>query len=308
MARSMILRRFVLLPLLLALACTAPNARQNVASANGGAAWAAACEDFDEWDKPGPPFRIHGNSWYVGTCGIAAVLVTGGQGHVLIDGGTEKGASIIAQNIRRLGFRLRDVKLLLHSHEHFDHVGGLSSLQRLTGARLVASQEAAPVLSTGRDGAGDPQAGMHPPFAAARVDAVLGADGQASLGALRLTAVPTPGHTPGALTWQWQSCASGNRDCRWIVYADSLNPISSDSYRFSAHPAYVAAFRAGLERLSTLNCDILLTPHPGSSDMRKRLLSPRGLAEAGGCRAYAAMIRERLDARLAKEVGPAPHD
>lgn len=263
--------------------------------------WTAACTDSDEWDKPGPPFRIHGNSYYVGTCAIAAILITGDKGHVLIDGGTEKGAEIIAANIARLGFRLRDVKLLLHSHEHFDHVGGLALLQRRSGAKLVASPQAAPVLASGVASKDDPQVGMHAPFPAARVDRVLGADGKVTLGNLRLTAIATPGHTPGALSWQWQSCEPGHRNCRQMVYADSLNPISSDSYHFSDHPAYVAAFRAGIDRIARLDCDILLTPHPVASGMRGRLLSPQGLVDPAACRNFAATIRQRLDARLAKE-------
>ena len=93
--------------------------------------------------------RIHANTYLVGTCGISAILVTGSDGHVLIDGGTEKGAEVIAANIRALGFKLEDIRYLLHSHEHLDHVGGTARLQQLTGATLVASAPAATVFATG---------------------------------------------------------------------------------------------------------------------------------------------------------------
>ncbi|HYI43183.1 MAG TPA: subclass B3 metallo-beta-lactamase, partial [Sphingomicrobium sp.] len=225
-----------------------------------GKAFDAACEHFDDWNKPAPPVRIHGNTYLVGTCGISAILVTGSAGHVLIDSGTDAGAAVVAENIRSLGFRLRDVKYLLHSHEHIDHVGGISTLQRLTGAQLVASPAAAAVFRTGAAGAGDPQAGMHPPFPAARVDRVIFDGERVTLGNLTFTAVATPGHTPGALSWHWGSCDGGV--CRRMVYVDSLNPISRDDYRFSDHPAYVAAFREGLAKLAAVECDILLTPHP----------------------------------------------
>lgn len=261
--------------------------------------WTQACADWDEWDKAGPPFRVHGNTWYVGTCGITALLVTGDDGHVLIDGGTAAGAAAIAANVEALGFRLADVKLLLHSHEHFDHVGGLAELQRRTGARLLASAEAAPVLASGRESADDPQFGMHEPFAAVRVDGPVVSGEAVVLGNLTLMPVATPGHTPGALSWQWQSC--DGEDCRTIVYADSLSPISSDAYRFSDHPVYVADFREGLARLAGLDCAILLTPHPSASEMRKRLLAG-SLAAEPRCEAYAAGIRSRLDARLAEEA------
>ncbi len=260
--------------------------------------WTRACADWDDWDKAGPPFRVHGNTYYVGTCGITALLVVGDDGHVLIDGGTAAGAAAIAANIEALGFQLADVKVLLHSHEHFDHVGGLAELQRRTGGRLLASAEAAPVLASGRESADDPQFGMHEPFPAARVDGPAVPGETVRLGDLALMPVGTPGHTPGALSWQWQSC--NGEDCRTIVYADSLSPISSDAYRFSDHPAYIADFREGLLRLASLDCAILLTPHPSASEMRKRLLAG-SLTEEPRCEAYAAGIRSRLDARLAEE-------
>lgn len=261
--------------------------------------WVNACADWDEWDKPGPPFRIHGNSWYVGTCGIAAVLIDGDAGHILIDGGTAAGADLIATNIGALGFRIEDVKFLAMSHEHFDHVGSLAELQRRSGAKLIASPEAAPVLASGKASENDPQFGMHDPFPAARVDEVLGDSQTVRLGSLELRPVATPGHTPGGLSWQWQSC--DDEGCASIVYADSLSPISSESYRFSDHPEYVAAFRAGLQRLAELECTILLTPHPSASAMRDRLASNPGLVDTGACRSYAASVSKRLDARLAEE-------
>jgi metallo-beta-lactamase class B len=257
------------------------------------------CKDWDEWDTPAPPVRIHANTYLVGTCGISAILITGTDGHILIDSGTERGADLIARNIERLGFRLRDVKVLLHSHEHLDHVGGMARLQQITGAQLVASSAATAVFATGRTGRGDPQAGMHKPIPMARVGRVI-ADGESvRLGNLMLTAVATPGHTPGALSWHWGSCDGGV--CRRIVYADSLTPISRDDYRFSDHPDYVAAFRAGLQRLSAVDCDILLTPHPSASDMIARMASKAPITEPTACRAYAAELGTRLDERLAKE-------
>lgn len=265
-----------------------------------GPLWARTCGDSTDWDKPAPPVRIHGNTYLVGTCGISAILLAGSDGHVLIDGGTERGADLIAANIRELGFKLQDIKYLLHSHEHFDHVGGTARLQQLTGAQLVASPVAAKVFATGANGPGDPQAGMHKPFRAARVDRVIEDGGIVRLGNLSLTAIGTPGHTPGALSWTWGSCDGGV--CRRLVYADSLSPISSDHYRFSDHPAYVAAYRAGLAKLAATDCDILLTPHPSASDLVSRIAGRAPLMSPEDCRAYPASIARRLDERLAKEA------
>ena len=257
------------------------------------------CEDNDDWNKPAPPVRIHANTYLVGTCGISAILITGSEGHVLIDSGTEKGADLVAANIRRLGFRLTDVKYLLHSHEHIDHVGGMARLQQLTGARLIASANAAAVFRTGTAGAGDPQAGMFPPFPAARVDRVIKHGETVRLRDLQLTAVETRGHTHGALSWTWVSCDGGV--CRNMVYADSLSPVSRDDYRFSDHPAVVEAFRTGIARVAALDCEILLTPHPSASKMIDRMAGRAPLTNPNACRDYAASLTKRLDDRLAKE-------
>jgi metallo-beta-lactamase class B len=270
---------------------------------SAGPRWATVCEgakDPDSWNKPAPPVRIHANTYLVGTCGISSILIVGDQGDILIDGGTEQGADVIADNIRALGFRVQDVKFILHSHEHFDHVGGIAKLQRLSGATLVASAPAAKVFETGAASADDPQAGINKPFPPATVGRVIGDNGEVRLGNLMLTAMATPGHTPGALSWRWVSCDGGV--CRTIVYADSLTPVSRDDYRFSDHPATVAAFRASIAKVAASPCEILLTPHPSASHMRERLALGRPLFDPDACKAYAAQLTANLDQRLAKEA------
>jgi metallo-beta-lactamase class B len=265
-----------------------------------GPEFAASCRDWDDYAKPAPPVRIFANTYYVGTCGISSILITGSAGDILIDGGTEEDADLIAANIRKLGFRLGDVRILLNSHEHFDHVGGLARLQQLTGAKIYASPAAAEVIESGVPGPGDPQRDTGKRFPAALVDAII-SDGQmVRLGNLTVIAATTPGHTPGAVTWHWGSCDGGV--CRQIVYADSLTPISSDSYRFSDHPAYLRAFRASIAKVAALDCDILLTPHPSASDMVKRFGAGKPLLDPDGCRKYAAGLSKQLDERLAKEA------
>src|SRR5687767_5140889 len=154
-----------------------------------GPAWAAECGSSTDWDQPAPPVRVHGNTYLVGTCGISAILVAGSEGHVLIDGGTERGADLIAANIRGLGYRLEDVRFILHSHEHLDHVGGIARLLQLTGAKLVASEPAGRVFATGVNGSDDPQAGMLKPFPAAPVGRTVGDGDIVRLRDIQLTAM-----------------------------------------------------------------------------------------------------------------------
>jgi metallo-beta-lactamase class B len=268
-----------------------------------GPRWALACKDSDgsdAWNRPAPPVRIHANTYLVGTCGISSILIVGDQGDVLIDGGTEQDADLIADNIRDLGFRVQDVKFILHSHEHFDHVGGISRLQRMSGATLIASPPAARVFETGAASSDDPQAGLSKPFPAANVGRII-VDGQeVRLGNLMLTAMATPGHTPGALSWRWVSCDGGV--CRTIVYADSLTPVSRDDYRFSDHHAYLAAYRASIAKIAASPCEILLTPHPSASQMPQRLALGQPLFDDQACKNYAAGLTKQLDDRLAKEA------
>lgn len=265
-----------------------------------GPRWALACKDSDDWNKPAPPVRIHANTYLIGTCGISSLLIVGDEGDILIDGGPEAAADLIADNIRALGFSLTDIKFILHSHEHFDHVGGIAKLQRLSGATLVASAPAAKAFASGTPTPEDPQSGINKPFPPAGVGRVIGDNGEVRLGNLMLTAMATPGHTPGALSWRWVSCDGGV--CRTIVYADSLTPVSRDGYRFSDHPAYLSAYRASIAKIAASPCEILLTPHPSASAMRDRLALGKPLFDPEACKAYAASLTRQLDDRLAKEL------
>lgn len=261
------------------------------------------CEDFDDWDKPTPPFHIHGDTWYVGTCGITALLIRGPDGAILIDSGTDKGAQAIAANIESLGVKLSEVKAILGSHEHFDHVGGFARLQGLSGAPVLVGAGAFEVIRTGKDDPRDPQAGLHAPMAPVTGTLRAVADGEVlNIGGLEITGIATPGHTIGAMSWQWESCNTNG--CFTIVYADSLSPVSADDYRFTDHPDYVAMFRAGIARLRPLECGMLLTPHPSASGMIARART--GALEGGmTCAEYADSKTKALDERLAKEAAAA---
>ncbi|MBK8250836.1 MAG: subclass B3 metallo-beta-lactamase [Gemmatimonadetes bacterium] len=266
----------------------------------------APCASCATWNTPQPPVRIHGNTWYVGTRGLAAILITSAEGHVLIDGGLEESAPLIAASVRAAGFRLEDIKFLLNSHVHYDHAGGLSLLQRATQARVAALPPAAAVLRTGRSQPNDPQhrepLGITP---VRRVEVVRDLD-TVRVGRLAITAHHTGGHTPGGTTWTWSACDSVT--CREIVYADSQSPISSDGFRFSGSEA-ATLFRAGYARLESLSCDILVTPHPDASRFWQRVdARAAGAADAlvdrEACRGYATNARTALARRLEAERTP----
>lgn len=268
--------------------------------AEAGPLWAYTCKGSDDPEKPAPPVRIHGNAYYVGTCGAASILITGSAGDVLIDGGTEKDANLIAANIRELGFRLSDVRLILSGHEHFDHAGGIAQLQRLSGATVISSAAAAKVLASGKPSADDPQAGVIESFPPAAVGRTVNDGEEVRLGDLMLTAMTTPGHAAGSLSWRWVSCEGGV--CRMIVYADVLAPMSNETYRFSDHAPVVAALRASAAKIAASPCEIVITANPAATRVSERFGLGQRLLDENGCRAYAADMSTALDARLAKEA------
>jgi len=269
---------------------------------------AAACADNSGWNDPAAPLHLHGDTWYVGTCGISALLVTSDEGHVLIDGATPQAGAQIVASIRALGFEPTDVKAIVLSHEHFDHAGGLADLQRATGAPVLARAPAVDTLRRGASDRSDPQLLVLEAFPQVANVRAIADDEIVRVGPLALRAIPTPGHTPGGTSWTWNSCADG--DCRRIVYADSLTAISDDTFRYSddaAHPGYLDAFRDTLARVAALDCDILVTPHPSASGLWTRIgpAANAPLVDGGACRAYAQKARERLDKRLADEAAAA---
>jgi metallo-beta-lactamase class B len=259
---------------------------------------------MDGWDDRAPPRRIFGNVYYVGTCGITALLVTSPQGHVLLDAATEAAGPAVAANIQALGFKLTDVKVILNSHAHFDHAGGLAYLQQVTGAPVIARAQSAGTLERGASAGGDPQSGVLEPFRPVAHVRLLPQDSTVQVGTLALTAHATPGHAPGSTSWTWTSCEDSR--CLHVVYADSLSAVSAKAYRFSNHAEYVATFRRSIGTVASLPCDILLTPHPLASNLFERLDGTAPLVDPGACNRYAEDARSNLEQRLRDEANHGP--
>jgi metallo-beta-lactamase class B len=270
-----------------------------------------ACEWCDGWNKPRAPFHVYGNTWYVGTDGLGSILITSPTGHILIDGGLTQSAPLIAANIRAAGFKLEDVKLILNSHTHYDHAGGIAALQRVSKAQVAASPQSKRALERGGAMEDDPQfdygteANAFPRLQHVRAVS----DGETlRVGDLAITAHFTPGHTTGGTTWSWRACEQ--QRCLDIVYADSLNSVSAPGFRFSGdakHPSRVGSFEHSIAVIEALPCDILLAPHPVMIDLDAKLArwqenpAVNPLIDTGACKAYAAGARERLAQRVAEE-------
>ena len=272
-----------------------PAAQRDVASL------ATACAGRDGWSDRAPPARIHGNTYYVGTCGITVLLIAGTHGHVLVDGATAEAVPGILDNIRSLGFDPRDVKAIVGSHEHVDHMGGFALLKAATGASVLVRRPAVESVETGRVDRADPQLGAIVGMTPVGVDGFVDDGKDFAVGdGPTLTAIATPGHTQGGTSWTWRSC-DGDR-CLSFAYVDSLTAVSADGYRFTDHPARVAPFRATFDRVRALPCDVLVTPHPSFSDLFARVDGAKPLVDATACGRLADAMRVRLDKRLADEA------
>jgi predicted alpha/beta superfamily hydrolase/glyoxylase-like metal-dependent hydrolase (beta-lactamase superfamily II) len=274
-----------------------------------GVSIAAAAAD---WAAPQEPFALYGNTYYVGTGGISAVLITGPAGHILIDGGPTGSSAQIAEHVRKLGFRVEDIRYILNGHEHFDHAGGIAPLQKMSGATVLGSPASVSVLRSGQPDKRDAQyPSLQAMTPAAKTRAVR--DGEVvKLGPLAVTARFTPGHTLGATSWTWQS-AEGGRTLN-MVYGDSLNALAADGRSFSKNPLYPNA-RADVERsiatVEALDCDVLVSAHPEQSDLwdekaRQAQLGNAAFVDRDGCRKYAAKARATLAKVLAAEGSAAP--
>lgn len=274
---------------------------------------AIQCDSCEAWNQPQKPFKVVGNTWYVGTRELSALLVTTPQGHILLDGALPQSAGLVRKNIEALGFKVGDIRYILNSHAHWDHAGGIAELQAASGATVLASQSGVDVMKAGTVGPDDPQYDAADPVHMPRVAKLKAvADRQRiRVGGTTITAYMTPGHTPGSTTWSWQSCAAGK--CHDVVYADSLTPVSLGEFRFTGgngRPDISASFRASIERVARLKCDVVVSTHPGFTDTLDKLAATTSTHNAfidpQGCQRYAAQARARLDKRIAEERAGQP--
>jgi metallo-beta-lactamase class B len=261
-----------------------------------------------DWYAPQDPFAIADGTYYVGTGGISAVLITSPAGHILIDAGPTGADGQVAAHIRQLGFKVEDIRIILNSHDHFDHAGGIAAMQKASGAAVLASPPALAVLRSGLPDKSDPQFPSLEPMAPAAGVRPLRNGEVVRVGTLAVTAHFTPGHTKGGTSWTWEARSDGKTV--HLVYADSLTAIAAKGRRFDGNPLYPEA-RADLERsialVEALPCDVLVSTHPEASGLweRKAQQPVRGVAafvDPAACRRYAAKARAWLADTLATEA------
>lgn len=252
-----------------------------------------------EWNRPVAPFRIAGNLYYVGAAEVSSFLLTSPEGHVLLDSGFRETVPQIEANIVKLGFRVEDVRLLLNTHAHFDHAGGLAGLKARTKARLLASPADAELMVHG--GKGDFAFGDSFKYPPVVPDALL-KDGEAVVfGGVAMTPHFTPGHTKGCTSWT-TTVQEGGRPYR-VVFTCSL---TAPDYNLTDNPKYPRIwkdFEASLKTLRRLPCDIFLAPHGSAFGLAEKMKAAEGsgnpFVDSEGYRRYL----DRAEATLRKQAG-----
>jgi metallo-beta-lactamase class B len=231
------------------------------------------------WDEPFPAHRVADNLYHVGSKGLATYLITTSEGHILINSSFERTFPIIKGNIEQLGFKLTDVKILLGSHAHGDHMEGNALVQKATGAKVYVMAGDDQLIANGNGGRWKP----------CKVDRVLKDGDKVTLGGTTLTAHLTPGHTRGCTTWTMQAADGGKTYNVMIIGSPNVNQgyqlVNNKEY-----PEIAKDFARTFAVLKSLPCEIFLGAHGDYYGLVEKY--PRMKAgvnpfvDPAGCKAY----------------------
>jgi len=224
----------------------------------GGIAAAAELSPFfAAMNQPVAPFKLSDDIYYVGASDVTSFLIVTDAGLILTDGGFPETAPIIEDNIKTLGFDIRNVRILMNSHAHFDHAGGLAALKAASGAKMAASKADAPVLESG---AAVDFVDLGVRFPAVKVDRILKDGEKLTLGRTALTIHLTPGHTRGCTSWSLTTHIAGKAE--QVLYICSLTVLPNYSLvKKPSYPGIAQDYAHSIATLRALPCDIMLASH-----------------------------------------------
>ena len=210
------------------------------------------------WSQNYPATQIVGNLYDVGGYDLSSFLITSEAGHILINTGLEGSAEMIESNLKSLGLRMADIKILLTTQAHFDHTADLALIKEQTGARLLATEADKSFLEDG--GLSDPLIGGIESFRPVTVDGVI-ADGDViELGDIRLRVLEHPGHTEGSTSYAMTITESGNSYDVLVVNMAYIN----EGVNVAIKPTYrgiTADFKKTFESQRVLSPDIWVSSH-----------------------------------------------
>lgn len=255
-----------------------------------------------EWNQPVKPYRVIGNIYYVGAAEVSSYLITTPQGHILLDSGLAETVPLIKDNLKKLGFRLEDIKILINSHAHYDHCGGLAELKELTGAKMAASEADAELLARG--GRDDFQWGDRFAYRPVKVDRALRDRDRVELGGTVMTARLTPGHTKGCTTWTMKVKDAGRE--MDVVFVGSASIPGYKLIDNAKYPGIIEDYARTFEVLKELKCDVFLASHGSFFRMKEKMArAEKGdkdvFIDPTGYRAYVAQAEKNYRDQLQRE-------
>lgn len=254
-------------------------------------------QDHSAFNKPFPPYKVIGNIYYVGTDDLGSFLITTPQGNILINSDFDDTVPLIKASVEKLGFKFTDVKILLGSHAHGDHMEGDARVKELTGARVMVMEQDVPAISKMTPG-GKP----HP------IDRVLHDGDTVSLGGTTLTAHLTPGHTKGCTTWTMKVADGGKSYNVVILGSIGVNPgyvlVGNKDY-----PEIADDYVKGFKTLRSLPCDVFLASHGRFYGMKEKYAklqqaapgSPNPFIDPAGYAAHLDAQEKNFRTELAKQ-------
>jgi len=208
-------------------------------------------------DAPFPPHRVIGNVYYVGSKELATYLITTPEGHILINSGFEETVPLIRASVESLGFKMTDVRILLASHAHSDHVAGHALLIELTGAKVLVMRGDDEVIASGGEGQYFYTESRWKPCP---VDRVLKDGDEVKLGGTTLVARLTPGHTRGCTTWTWRVADGEKKYDVVVIGSPNVNP-GYELTNNADYPEITNDFAKTFKILKSLPCDVFLGAH-----------------------------------------------
>lgn len=235
---------------------------------------AQADETSRSWNQSVKPYRVIGNIYYVGASEVTSFLIVTPKGHILLDSGFFETVPQIRQNVTELGFRFADIKIILNSHAHYDHAGGLALLKELTGAKLMASGADAELLARG--GKNDFHFGDRLSYSPVTTDRILRDGDKVELGGITMIAHLTPGHTKGCTTWTMK--VNERRKQFDVVFVGSSTVPGYKLVDNQEYPAIEGDYERTFSVLKELPCDVFLASHGSFYSMQEKakLLARRG--------------------------------
>jgi len=264
-------------------------------------ALSAAAAGPNAYYEPFPAHRVIGNVYHVGSKDIAVFLITTDEGHILINSGFEQTVPLIRANVQSLGFKMSDVKIILASHAHGDHVAGLALLKEMTGADVYIMNGDVDVIAAGGQGQ---YLYTDSRWRPCKVDRVLQDKSEVKLGGTTLIARRTPGHTAGCTTWTWTVTDNGKDYHVVVIGSPNVNPgfqlVGNKDY-----PLIADDFAKTFKILKSLKCDVFLGAHGGYYGMvekYERINSGKNpFIDPDGYRDYVAMKEQAFREKLAQQ-------